>query len=65
VNIDELMDKPILPSVCIFDIAVYRSEMPIIGYRPLSEKEKEIPFPSEPVMLKKGLYALKWVNMPE
>jgi hypothetical protein len=48
VNIEELMDKPTLPSVCIFDTNVYRGEMPIIGHRPLSEKEKEIPFPTKP-----------------
>jgi hypothetical protein len=48
-NIEELIAKQTLPAVCIFDIDVYRGEMPIIGHRPLSEREKEIPFPTKAV----------------
>jgi hypothetical protein len=46
VNIEDLVNKPNLPTVCIFDIDVYRGEMPIIGHKPLSEIEKQIPFPT-------------------
>lgn len=45
INIEELVNKPNLRTVCIFDIDVYRGEMPIIGHKPLSEIEKQIPFP--------------------
>jgi hypothetical protein len=45
VNLDELKDKPTLPAACIFDIDVYRGEMPIIGHKPLSEMDKLIPLP--------------------
>lgn len=46
VNLDELIKKPALPSVCMFDIDVYRGEMPVIGHRPLSDKEREeMPYP--------------------
>lgn len=45
IDIDELVHKKTLPTLCIFDLDVYRGEMPIIGYRPLSKKDKQIPFP--------------------
>jgi hypothetical protein len=48
-SIQELVKKPTLPAVCMFDIAVYRGEMPIIGHMPLSEKEKQIPIPIDGV----------------
>jgi len=47
VDVDELIDRPTLPTVCIFDIDVYRGEMPIIGHRPLTNGEKEIPYPAK------------------
>lgn len=46
VNTEELIQKPTLPAVCIFDMDVYHGEMPIIGHKPLSEREKQIPFPT-------------------
>ncbi len=49
VNIEDVVNKPTLPTVCIFDIDVYRGEMPIIGHKPLSEMEKQIPFPKNGV----------------
>jgi hypothetical protein len=48
-NIEDLINKPTLPTVCIFDIDVYRGEMPIIGHKPLSEAEKQIPLPKNEV----------------
>jgi hypothetical protein len=48
-NPEELATKPTLPTVCIFDMEVYRGEMLIIGHMPLSEKEKQIPIPAEAV----------------
>lgn len=47
VNIDVLIAKPTLPTICIFDIDVYRGEMPIIGHRRLTDVEKQIPFPTK------------------
>ena len=49
VNVDELEHKPTLPSLCIFDIDVYRGEMPIIGHKPLSEKDRLISLPEKAV----------------
>jgi hypothetical protein len=46
-DLDDLISKPILPSICIFDLDVYRGEMPIVGHRTLTEKEKEIQFPAK------------------
>jgi len=43
-----LKNKTLL-ALCIFDLDVYRGEMPIIGHRPLSEKDKQIPLPEKPV----------------
>lgn len=45
VDLEELVTKPLLPTVCMFDIDVYRGEMPIIGHLPLSEADQEIPYP--------------------
>ncbi|HEY5771932.1 MAG TPA: immunity 26/phosphotriesterase HocA family protein [Chitinophagaceae bacterium] len=47
INVDELVYKKTLPSLCIFDLEVYRGEMPIIGHRPLTTKDWQIPFPKE------------------
>ncbi|MEO7044027.1 MAG: Imm26 family immunity protein [Ferruginibacter sp.] len=44
-NIDILIQNKTLPSLCIFDLDVYRGESPIIGNRPLSELDIQIPFP--------------------
>ena len=49
VDIDILLTKKTLPTLCIFDLDVYRGEMPIVGYRPLSENDKQIPFPKKTV----------------
>jgi hypothetical protein len=45
VDIDNLLNKKTLPTLCIFDLEVYRGEMPIVGHRSLSERDKQIPFP--------------------
>lgn len=47
IDIYGLVDKKTLPSLCIFDIEVYRGQMPIIGNLPLSSEDKKIPYPSE------------------
>jgi hypothetical protein len=47
VDIHSLVSKKTLPSLCIFDIVVYRGEMPVIGNLPLSGSDKKIPFPSD------------------
>jgi len=49
IDIDDLISKPTLPTICIFDLAVFRGEMPLVGHRPLSEKDKTIPFPKNKV----------------
>jgi hypothetical protein len=49
IDIDTLVSKKTLPARCIFDLDVYRGEMPIIGHKPLSEKDKQIPFPNDSV----------------
>ena len=46
INIDNLIKKKTLPTLCIFDLDVYRGEMPIVGHRPLSESDRQIPFPN-------------------
>jgi hypothetical protein len=46
INIDNLIKKKTLPALCIFDLDVYRGEMPIVGHRPLSETDRQIPFPN-------------------
>ena len=48
IDIDKLINKKTLPTLCIFDLEVYRGEMPIVGHKPLSLKEKLIPFPDKP-----------------
>jgi hypothetical protein len=45
VDLDKLIQKEILPSIYIFDNEVYYSEMPIIGHRDKTEKDKNIPLP--------------------
>jgi hypothetical protein len=47
INIDELVSKKTLPSIFIFDLDVYRGEMPIVGHRPLSANDKQISFPEK------------------
>jgi len=46
VNIDHLIRRNTLPTLCIFDLDVYRGEMPIVGHRPLNEMDRQIPFPN-------------------
>jgi hypothetical protein len=46
INIDALIEKKTLPTLCIFDLDVYRGEMPIIGHRPLKYCDRQIPFPN-------------------
>ena len=46
INIDILIKKKTLPALCIFDLDVYHGEMPIVGNKPLSEADKQIPFPN-------------------
>ena len=48
IDIDKLVNKKTLPTLCIFDLDVYRGEMPIVGHKPLSLKDKLIPFPDKP-----------------
>jgi hypothetical protein len=48
IDIDKLVNKKTLPTLCIFDLDVFRGEMPIVGHKPLSLKEKLIPFPDKP-----------------
>ena len=48
IDIDKLVNKKTLPTLCIFDIEVYRGEMPFIGHKALSLKDKLIPFPDKP-----------------
>lgn len=48
IDINKLVNKKTLPTLCIFDLDVYRGEMPIVGYKPLSLKDKLIPFPDKP-----------------
>jgi hypothetical protein len=47
IDLDTLVLKKTMPAICIFDLVVYRGEMPIIGFKPLSEIERQIPFPRE------------------
>jgi hypothetical protein len=48
IDIDKLVNKKTLPTLCIFDIEVYRGEMPFVGHRQLSLNDKLIPFPDKP-----------------
>jgi hypothetical protein len=45
IEIDILIKSKTLQAICIFDIEVYRGQMPIVGYKPLSEEEKSIQIP--------------------
>jgi hypothetical protein len=45
IDVDQLITKKTLPALCVFDREIYRGEMPVIGYKPLSERDKAIPFP--------------------
>jgi hypothetical protein len=47
IDIDALLLKEKMAAICIFDLEVYRGEMPIIGFRQLSEVDRQIPFPQE------------------
>jgi Immunity protein 26 len=47
IDIDKLVNQRTLPTLCIFDLDVYRGEMPIVGHKPLSLKDKLIPFPNK------------------
>jgi len=49
IDIDKLLNKKTLPTLCIFDLDVYRGEMPIVGHKPLSITDKQIPFPNKAV----------------
>lgn len=49
IDVDDLISKPTLPTICIFDLAVFRGEMPLVGHSPLTEKDKTIPFPESKV----------------
>jgi len=48
IDIDKLLNQKTLPTLCIFDLDVHRGEMPIVGHKPLSLKDKLIPFPDKP-----------------
>ena len=48
IDIDKLVNKKTLPTLCIFDLDVYRGEMPIVGHKPLSLNDRLIPFPEKP-----------------
>jgi hypothetical protein len=47
IDINELINRKTLPALCIFDLDVYRGEMPIVGNKPLSQKDRLLPFPKE------------------
>lgn len=47
IDIDNLVNRRTLPTLCIFDLDVYYGEMPIVGHKPLSIKDKLIPFPTK------------------
>jgi hypothetical protein len=49
IDIDKLVNKKTLPTLCIFDHEVYHGEMPIIGHKPLSSQDRQIPFPNKTV----------------
>lgn len=44
-NLETLVNHPTLPTKCMFDMDIYRGEIPIIGHIPLSEADRMIPFP--------------------
>jgi hypothetical protein len=47
IDLDKLIQKETLPSIYVFDNEVYYSEMPIIGHRDKTEKDKNIPLPTK------------------
>ena len=47
IDINQLVNRKTLPTLCIFDLDVYSGEMPIVGHKPLSVKDKLIPFPDK------------------
>lgn len=47
IDLDKLVNKKVLPTLCIFDNDVFYGEMPVIGHRPLSLKDRQIPFPEQ------------------
>jgi len=47
VDTNQLALKKTLPALFIFDIEVYRGEMPIVGHKALSDQEKKTPLPKE------------------
>jgi hypothetical protein len=47
IDINKLIEKETLPSIYIFDNEVFYSEMPIIGHKPLTEKDLVIPLPTK------------------
>lgn len=49
IDTDKLVKHNTLPTVCIFDFNVYYGEMPTVGHKPLSLKDKLIPFPDRPI----------------
>jgi hypothetical protein len=46
-DLEEIINKPTLPSIYIFDTEVYYGEMPIIGHKELNELDKNISPPHE------------------
>ena len=47
IDIDNLVRLKTLPTICIFDLGVYRGEFPIVSNRSLTFSETQIPFPKE------------------
>jgi Immunity protein 26 len=47
INLDDLVLKMKMPSICILDLGVYRGEMPVIGFRTLPEADRQILFPQK------------------
>ncbi len=47
IDLDTLVSKKTMPAIFIFDLDVYRGEMPIVGFRPLIEVDKQITFPED------------------
>jgi hypothetical protein len=51
IDINELINKKTLPALCIFDLGVYRGEMPIVGNKSLSQQDRQISFPKNSATL--------------
>ncbi|MEI6950115.1 immunity 26/phosphotriesterase HocA family protein [Paraflavisolibacter sp. H34] len=47
IDLDAVAAKKTLPSLFIFDLDVYRGEMPVVGHKPLGDNELRIPYPAE------------------